>query len=254
MKPIRLPNAQAFRDLAAELRRRLLKELSHPYVKTGILLVAAYLATQKEVTFRVSISSSGGLVQITEQSRIESLNEAGVSNVSQLTSYHPDKQIAKPERKLTPAQREKRRKQLAYVKTYQKVAQLEMETHGIPASITLAQGLLESNIGQSRLATRNQNHFGIKCFSKSCNRGHCSNFEDDSHKDFFRIYASPEESYRAHSQVLQNNRYRKLFDLPKSDYRSWALGLRKAGYATDRSYGEKLIRLIEELELDRYDS
>ena len=248
----RLPLVRTLRATLAAWRQWLLRELDHPYIKVGVLLFVAYLATYKEITFRVSISSEGPLVQLSEDTQITPLAEAGVSNVSQLTSYHPTPQNAEPE--LTPEQREKRRKQLAYVKQYHKIAQREMHQHGIPASITLAQGLLESNIGQSRLATRNHNHFGIKCFSRSCRRGHCSNFEDDSHKDFFRIYESPEQSYRAHSQVLRNDRYRRLFDLPKDDYRGWALGLRQAGYATDRRYGEKLIALIENLELHRYDS
>ena len=248
----RHPIVRSLRATVAAGRERLLRELDHPYVKVGILLFVAYLAMHKEITFRVSISSDGPVVELSEATTITPLAEAGVSNVSQLTSYHPAEKKPAPE--LTPAQREKRRKQLAYVKKYHKIAQREMHQHGIPASITLAQGLLESNIGQSKLATRNQNHFGIKCFSRSCRRGHCSNFEDDSHKDFFRIYDSPEQSYRAHSQVLRNDRYRKLFDLSKDDYRGWAIGLRQAGYATDKRYGEKLIKLIENLELYQYDS
>ena len=90
----------------------------------------------------------------------------------------------------------KRKKQRAYVDRYADAAIKEMHKYGIPASITLAQGLIESNCGESKLATRNNNHFGIKCFSRSCKKGHCSNFTDDSHKDFFRIYKSTWESYR----------------------------------------------------------
>jgi len=151
------------------------------------------------------------------------------------------------------ARAEKIRKQLKYVKAYAKIAQREMEEFGIPASITLAQGLLESNAGESALATRNKNHFGIKCFSKSCRKNHCSNFTDDHHKDFFRIYKTPEESYRAHSRLLGAKRYRKLFDLAQTDYRNWAKELKKAGYATDPHYAGKLINLIEELDLYKYD-
>ena len=128
-----------------------------------------------------------------------------------------------------------------------------MNKYGIPASITLAQGLLESNVGESRLSTRNNNHFGMKCFSKSCGKGHCSNFTDDSHKDFFRKYGSAWESYRAHSKMLGGKRYRSLKKLGKKDYKNWAKGLKKAGYATDKRYAEKLINLIETLELYQYD-
>jgi len=147
----------------------------------------------------------------------------------------------------------KRKKQLAYIERFVKVAQTEMEKYGIPASITLAQGLLESNVGESRLSIRNNNHFGMKCFSRSCGKGHCSNFTDDSHKDFFRKYGSAWESYRAHSKMLGGKRYRSLKKLGKKDYKNWAKGLKKAGYATDKRYAEKLINLIEGLELYRYD-
>ena len=148
----------------------------------------------------------------------------------------------------------KRLKQDTYIKFYMKAAQNEMKIHGIPASITLAQGLLESNVGESKLAVRNNNHFGIKCFSKTCKKGHCSNFEDDTHKDFFRIFSSPEESFKAHSQILQKDRYKFLFDLAQDDYKGWAHGLKKAGYATDPKYGYKLVYLIEELGLSKFDN
>lgn len=147
----------------------------------------------------------------------------------------------------------KRKKQMVYVKRFYKIAQKEMEKYKIPASITLAQGLLESNVGESRLATQNNNHFGIKCFSRKCKKGHCSNFTDDSHKDFFRKYRSAWESFRAHSQLLKAKRYQSLYDLGSGDYKGWAKGLKKAGYATDPNYAEKIIELIEDLELHEYD-
>lgn len=147
----------------------------------------------------------------------------------------------------------KRKKQLAYVKQFARVAQMERDQFGIPASITLGQGLLESDAGGSPLSTTAKNHFGIKCFSRSCRRGHCKNFTDDSHKDFFRVYASDWESFRAHSQLLQAGRYRRLYKLGKKDYTGWALGLSKAGYATDKKYAQKLIHLIEDLDLHKYD-
>lgn len=149
---------------------------------------------------------------------------------------------------------EKIKKQKAYVKKYSAMAREEMKTYGIPASITLAQGLLESNAGESKLAMDNNNHFGLKCFSRQCKKGHCSNFTDDSHKDFFRIFEEPADSYHAHSKLLKNgSRYFSLFKLKKYDYSGWAKGLKKAGYATDPNYDKKLIRLIEELKLYKYD-
>lgn len=142
----------------------------------------------------------------------------------------------------------------AYVERFAPVAEAEMRRFGIPASITLAQGLLESNAGDSPLARKTNNHFGIKCFSKTCKRGHCANFTDDSHKDFFIRYDNVWSSYRAHSQFLKDSkRYAALFKLDPTDYRAWAHGLQKAGYATDPMYAQKLIALIEGLGLDRYD-
>jgi flagellum-specific peptidoglycan hydrolase FlgJ len=147
----------------------------------------------------------------------------------------------------------KREKQLDYVKRFSKVAQGEMKKYKIPASITLAQGLIESNCGDSKLATHNNNHFGIKCFSKTCKKGHCSNFTDDTHKDFFIKYKTTWESFRAHSILLQNDRYKHLYKLSSTDYKKWAKGLKQSGYATDPHYADKLIELIEELELYEYD-
>ncbi len=148
---------------------------------------------------------------------------------------------------------EKRRVVDNYIKRFAPVAKVEMENYGVPASITLAQGLLESDAGGSRLAKQNNNHFGIKCFSRTCRKGHCANFTDDSHKDFFRKYGSAWESYRSHSLFLQKNRYKHLLSLKSTDYKAWAKGLRKAGYATDKRYADKLIKLIEHLNLQRFD-
>lgn len=148
----------------------------------------------------------------------------------------------------------KRKKQEAYVNRFVEVAQKEMRKYGIPASITLAQGLIETNAGDSRLAKQNNNHFGMKCFSKKCGKGHCANFTDDSHKDFFRKYKSSWESYRAHSQLLMGKRYRHLKKLGNENYQGWAKGLKKAGYATDKRYAEKLINIIDELKLYQFDN
>jgi len=142
---------------------------------------------------------------------------------------------------------------IAYVERFAPVAQSEMRKYGIPASIKLAQALLESNVGESRLSCQNHNHFGIKCFSKKCRRGHCSNFMDDTHKDFFRIFETDWESYRSHSLLLTGSRYRHLQKLGTKDYKGWANGLKAAGYATDPHYAQKLIKLIEGMKLYEYD-
>ncbi len=141
----------------------------------------------------------------------------------------------------------------SYINNHYEFAVEEMHKYKIPASITLAQGLLETNGGKSKLATRNNNHFGIKCFSRKCKKGHCSNFNDDSHKDFFRIYNSTKESYRAHSLFLKKSRYENIFSFSEKDYKSWAHELKKSGYATDKKYAYKLIALIEKYELYKFD-
>lgn len=195
---------------------------------------------------------------------VEEVPQAKPENVSHLNGGRRERRITSRETS-TPAVKSSRNRvvvfsgsvrerQLAYIRTYSSLARDQMRKHGIPASITLAQGLLESNIGSSRLAKENNNHFGIKCFSTSCSKGHCSNFSDDSHKDFFRKFSSVAESFHAHSELLKKPRYRSLYKLRKDDYEGWARGLRRAGYATDRSYDAKLIHLIETLKLYEYDS
>ena len=174
-----------------------------------------------------------------------------LSNTYSNMTYHPaDK---KKTTKVSARKALKIKKQKKYVERFAGVAQSEMRKYGIPASIKLAQGLIESNAGASRLTQKNSNHFGMKCFSRNCGKGHCSNFTDDIHKDFFRIYKSAWASYRAHSIMLQNKRYKPLYKLKKNDYKAWAYGLKKAGYATDKKYAEKLINIIEELGLHEYD-
>lgn len=139
-----------------------------------------------------------------------------------------------------------------YIARFAKIARQEMQKYGIPASISLAQGLIESRYGTSKLAVQNNNHFGMKCFSKKCRDGHCSNFFDDHHKDFFRKYPNAWESWRAHSQMLAGGRYARLKKHGRN-YRKWAYGLESLGYATDRSYAEKLIGVIERYNLHRFD-
>lgn len=143
--------------------------------------------------------------------------------------------------------------QRSYIERYAGLAIEEMYRSGVPASITLAQGLLESGNGLSELAVKGNNHFGIKCHNAWT--GSKVYHDDDSKGECFRKYDSPEESFRDHSDFLRyRDRYKFLFDLDPADYKGWAHGLRKAGYATDPKYPEKLIRLIEEYELHLYDA
>jgi LysM repeat protein len=139
-----------------------------------------------------------------------------------------------------------------YVKTYEQIAVHQMLTHRIPASITLAQGILESGSGNSELAKKANNHFGIKCHNDW--KGERMYMDDDAKNECFRSYAHVEESYADHSLFLtQKTRYAFLFELPIDDYKSWAKGLKQAGYATNPKYADLLIQLIEDLNLNRFD-
>ena len=139
-----------------------------------------------------------------------------------------------------------------YVNTYSKTAINEMKKYGIPASITMAQGILESNSGNGGLALKSNNHFGIKCHSGWS--GKKVYHDDDEKGECFRKYKNPEKSYRDHSVFLESrDRYDFLFKIRKGNYVKWAIGLRKAGYATDPAYADKLISIIERYELWKLD-
>lgn len=140
----------------------------------------------------------------------------------------------------------------AYIEKYSALAVSEMQRTGVPASITLAQGIVESGAGQSPLAVHANNHFGIKCHNDWTGKKYYK--DDEQVQECFRAYASVEESYRAHSDFLRaRDRYKGLFDLDPTDYKGWARGLKRAGYATDPAYATKLIDLIEDFGLDRFD-
>lgn len=140
-----------------------------------------------------------------------------------------------------------------YIYQYKNIAMSNMKNYGIPASIILAQGILESGAGQSRLALTANNHFGIKCYKDW--KGATTNHDDDAAQECFRKYKNPEESYRDHADILtQRSRYASLFKLRKGDYKGWAKGLKAAGYATDPKYPEKLMSYIERYNLDQYDN
>jgi hypothetical protein len=138
-----------------------------------------------------------------------------------------------------------------YIGMYKDIAIRQMNDSGIPASITLAQGILESGSGNSTLARQANNHFGIKCTAEW--KGKTILKDDDKRDDCFRVYRSAEDSFKDHSEFLKRKRYASLFELDKDDYRSWAVGLKAAGYATNPRYAELLISLIERYELHQYD-
>ena len=140
---------------------------------------------------------------------------------------------------------------LNYIERYKGMAVDQMLRYKIPASITLAQGLLESGAGTSTLARKANNHFGIKCGRAW--KGPYILQDDDARNEKFRKYRSVEESYEDHSRFLQQARYSSLFELSPKDYKGWARGLKRCGYATNPRYASLLIDLIERYDLDQYD-
>lgn len=140
---------------------------------------------------------------------------------------------------------------ISYINTYKALAMVEMQRSGIPASIILAQGIHETEAGNSELVKKANNHFGIKC--KDDWKGDVMYHDDDSRGECFRSYATAEDSYRDHSEFLRGSaRYAFLFKLDPTDYEGWAYGLRKAGYATNIRYSQILIRIIHDYNLEQY--
>jgi flagellum-specific peptidoglycan hydrolase FlgJ len=140
---------------------------------------------------------------------------------------------------------------LEYIERFKTIAIQEMNQYGIPASITLAQGLFESGSGNSELAKVANNHFGIKCGSTWTGESYYK--DDDNVNDCFRVYNNPEESFRDHSEFLKKKNYARLFELDKNDFKGWAYGLKAAGYATNPKYPQLLLNIIEKYSLDQYD-
>jgi flagellum-specific peptidoglycan hydrolase FlgJ len=140
-----------------------------------------------------------------------------------------------------------------YISDFKETAKNNMKVHGVPASITMAQGILESGAGFGQLAKEANNHFGIKCHTGWM--GESVKYDDDAAQECFRKYKDPAESYKDHATfLLSRKRYESLFKLDKGDYEAWANGLKQAGYATDSLYPSKLIGIIERYELHKIDN
>lgn len=136
-----------------------------------------------------------------------------------------------------------------YIATYRDMAIEQQRKYNVPAAITMAQGILESAAGQSELAKNANNHFGVKCTAEWTGRTIFK--DDDTEQECFRVYADVADSYEDHSLFLKRKRYESLFSLPVGDYKNWAFGLKQCGYATDPKYPEKLIRIIEQYDLQQ---
>lgn len=140
----------------------------------------------------------------------------------------------------------------AYIRHWAPTAVEEMRRTGIPASISLAQGIVESRAGRSGLATTANNHFGIKCHVRTkCRAGHCINFTDDDDLDYFLVFQNPYKSWKAHSEFLKRPRYAKCFQ--QNTFTGWARALKAAGYATAPNYANILININKRYDLERYD-
>lgn len=214
---------------------------------TGLLLLILSLLGST-----VNIPTSQAVFLPVSVDTIYVLDEDGIVDVEERIKDRPQPMGALREDRVKPSSKNADELTREYIKRYAPIAIAEQKKFGIPASITLAQGILESRYGTSKLAVNNNNHFGIKCFAKKCRRGHCTNHTDDTHKDFFRVYPSAWESYRAHSLLLVNGvRYRPLFRT--RDYKKWAYGLQTKGYATDKRYAAGLIGIITKYQLYKYD-
>ena len=175
----------------------------------------------------------------------ETITESPYKNVSPVQQVQHVKKLQKSNKSLN-------KYSLQYIKRYAPIAVSEMHKYNVPASITLAQGILESGNGRSQLASKSNNHFGIKCHTGW--KGAKVYHDDDEKGECFRKYKYVESSYEDHSQFLSGRRrYASLFALRKTDYKGWSKGLKKAGYATDKNYPKKLIKIIETYELYEFD-
>ena len=193
------------------------------------------------------------IVHTTQKTPVKQKVEAPVEKVVAKT---PEKEIIVPKTEILEATQKVRvttEMVLAYIAQFKLVAKENMIRDGIPASITLAQGILESGVGTGDLSVQANNHFGIKCHKEWT--GESIKHDDDTLQECFRKYQHAEESYRDHSYFLTSRAwYKPLFSLPKNDYKAWARGLKKAGYATDVKYPDKLIGIIERYQLQQYDA
>jgi hypothetical protein len=184
--------------------------------------------------------------------KVVNTKNPGVEIIEPKPIHLPSVNAARFTKKLARKNPRLNKQTLAYIRKYAAVAVKEMHEYKIPASITLAQGILESGNGKSGLVLKSNNHFGIKCHRNW--NGQRVYHDDDEKGECFRKYQYPETSYKDHSLFLtQRSRYAFLFDYNIKNYKKWAYGLRKAGYATDRKYPSKLLKIIKEYHLYEFD-
>ncbi len=227
--------------------------LGAPALKLGAVAALAFVAMKSDFRIQVSSNNSRDKKEIWKDDRSsERVRPAAEAmSVGFREKATPRGSNANPFAPVSAAMLSEAEAQ-DYIQKFSKVAVQEMRQFGIPASVCMAQALVESRSGNSVLSKKNNNHFGIKCFSHNCKKGHCTNFTDDNHKDFFRKFDSPWQSWREHSKLIASGRYASLQRFGR-DYKSWARGLKEAGYASDADYHEKLIDIIEKFKLFELD-
>lgn len=225
--------------------------LRMPVLKVGVVGCFAFFVLKDDFSLNLGMgahrANASGSMPVAEEVSIK--EPAGKSGSWSLGSIFESKDYFADE----PGDDKETKRVKSYIRRFKDLAVEEKERYGIPASIKIAQGIVETNAGASPLSKKNNNHFGIKCFSRTCKKGHCSNFGDDSHKDFFRKYGSAWESYRAHSKLIVSGKYKALLKYG-NDYQKWAHGLKKLGYATASHYDDTLIEMIEKYHLDELDN
>lgn len=204
-----------------------------------LMLLLASCGSQKKVTTKKSQNKTNRVVKMKTINKRKAKTKVNTPKKTEVVI------VETPESYATPTDE--------YIAIYSDIAQDEMRNYGVPASITLAQGILESGAGKGKLSLEANNHFGIKCHKDWA--GEKIYHDDDEEQECFRKYKNSKYSFRDHSLFLkERKRYAGLFVLGKGDYESWAKGLRSAGYATDRKYPQKLVSLIERYQLYRFDN
>lgn len=231
LKPIMAAKAAYYRN--TELQHTI-KQI--PWIPITLIVFGGMVLMHKDLRFNLNLSSTPSAVGDAGGAAIPYAN----SNYAQPTSSSMTL--------FSPEQDAKNRK---YIQEYKSMAIAEMKATGVLASINLAQAIVSSNAGQSEAAVKNNNHFGLKCFSKECKSGHCSNLEDMGHKAFYIKYSSVWEGWRAHSQLLSSGKYERL--LQNSDYQSWARGLQQFGYSQSENYANQLMQIIQYYGLEQLD-
>ena len=219
---------------------KLFEDVEVPWLKIIAVLLIGYIIMKKDLQFNLAFNSPFSIFT-DEQEKDNEFAKAATFSALESNPYAP-----------VAANTLQEKKAIAFINKYKGIAISEMKKFGIPASIKMAQALIESRAGESKLAVNNNNYFGMKCFSSKCEKGHCTNAYDDHHKDFFRKYKNAEESWHSHSSLISQGRYAKLLQFG-TDYKKWATGLKDAGYATDKNYDKKLIDTIEKYKLYQLD-